>query len=58
LWETADGAQWNGEGLEPDEVIHGKGDDFAAASADQLQQVLDHLEQLWGSGEAVEPRAA
>jgi len=42
-WETEVGQTWNGDGVAPDEVIEGKGDDPVAAGADQLHQVLDRL---------------
>ncbi len=42
-WETEVGQTWNGDGVAPDEVIEGKGDDPVAAGADQLHQVLERL---------------
>jgi carboxyl-terminal processing protease len=45
VWETASGARWNGEGIQPDQVIHGRGANLAAVSADQLNQALQWLEQ-------------
>ena len=42
-WETEVGETWNGDGLEPDEVVEGRGDDPLSASADQLHQVLERL---------------
>jgi carboxyl-terminal processing protease len=50
-WETAGGGRWNGEGVEPDEVIHGKGADYEARLADQLEQALEFLERQWASTE-------
>lgn len=44
-WETAGGGRWNGEGVEPDEVIRGKGADYEARLADQLEQALEFLER-------------
>jgi len=43
-WETDGGGIWHGDGVEPDEVIHGKGDDYEARFADQLEQALDFVE--------------
>jgi carboxyl-terminal processing protease len=45
LWETAGGGRWNSDGVQPDEVIHGKGSEFAERLADQLRQALDVLEK-------------
>jgi len=45
LWETASGKRWNGDGVKPDEVVRGRGDDYAAAAADQLRQALDSLDR-------------
>ena len=42
-WETEVGQTWNGDGVAPDEVIEGKGDDPVSAGADQLRQVLERL---------------
>jgi carboxyl-terminal processing protease len=44
IWETADGRRWNVEGVEPDKVVRGDGDDLQAALADQLNQVLEQLD--------------
>lgn len=43
LWETGSGAAWNADGVQPDEVVRGRGDDYAAMIADQLEKVLDLL---------------
>jgi carboxyl-terminal processing protease len=43
LWETVGGGRWNGDGVEPDEVIRGKGGDYEARQADQLNRALDFL---------------
>ena len=45
LWETVSGARWNGHGIEPDEVIHGKGTDYEKRFADQLDKALDFVER-------------
>lgn len=46
LWETGDGASWNSDGVVPDEEVEGHGDDYAAASADQLERALDVVERV------------
>ena len=43
LWETGGGARWNGDGVAPDEVIRGRGADYAARLADQLERALTFL---------------
>lgn len=43
LWETASGASWHDRGIQPDEVIQGKGDDPQRAAEDQLNRALDFL---------------
>ena len=43
LWETASGQGWNREGIEPDELIRGRGEDYDAMSADQLRRALDWM---------------
>ena len=58
LWETASGSRWNDEGVQPDELVHGRGDDYAAMSADQLSKVLDHLEQRSATTEPATEREA
>jgi len=45
IWETADGRRWNRDGVEPDQVVRGDGDDLDAVLADQLKQVLNQLEE-------------
>jgi carboxyl-terminal processing protease len=45
LWETGAGRGWNSEGVQPDEVVRGTGDDWAAVSADQLHRVLERIEE-------------
>jgi carboxyl-terminal processing protease len=45
LWETASGKRWNGDGVQPDEIVRGRGDDYTAAAADQLQRALEVLER-------------
>lgn len=44
LWETESGDQWNSDGITPDNVIRGQGDDLAAMSVDQLEEALNFLE--------------
>jgi len=44
LWETDSGDRWNSDGITPDNVIRGEGDDHAAASLDQLEEALNFLE--------------
>jgi carboxyl-terminal processing protease len=44
VWETVDGRRWNGDGVEPDQVVRGDGDDFESALADQLNRVLEKVE--------------
>ena len=56
LWETASGARWNGDGVEPDEVIRGSGNDYEARQVDQCEQALEFLERQHVSSEA-EPEA-
>jgi carboxyl-terminal processing protease len=41
LWETASGAGWNGDGIDPDREVSGEGREIADAEADQLKQVLE-----------------
>ncbi len=55
-WETASGRRWNGDGVQPDELVHGEGSNYAAISADQLKRVLDLLERR--SHPDVAPKAA
>jgi len=45
IWETASGDRWHGEGVEPDEVIRGKGDDYRTRLASQLEQALEYVER-------------
>ena len=42
-WETEVGETWNGDGIVPDEVVEGEGDDPRSAGADQLRQTLERL---------------
>jgi carboxyl-terminal processing protease len=44
VWETASGERWNVDGVEPDEVVSGDGDDIGEALADQLEKVLGLLD--------------
>ena len=55
LWSAAGAESWHGDGLEPDETVRGKGDDYAEVAADQLEQVLARLR---GETEAPEETAA
>jgi len=43
-WETSGGRTWNADGVQPDEVVEGEGEGWAAARADQLRRVLEALE--------------
>jgi len=45
VWETAAGARWNGDGVEPDETIHGRGTEYAERHQDQLDQALEFIEK-------------
>jgi len=54
IWETSSGASWNADGIEPDRVVRGRGSEFAAASADQLERVLELLRER----DKVEAKAA
>jgi carboxyl-terminal processing protease len=45
VWETASGERWNIEGVKPDEVISGEGEDIGEVLADQLDKVLSILEE-------------
>lgn len=56
-WETASGRHWNGDGVQPDELVHGEGSDYSAISADQLKRVLDLLERR-AHPEVASPKAA
>lgn len=57
VWETASGESWNGDGIQPDTVIHGKGEDYRSIAQDQLSRALDHL-QREQSNAAAERKAA
>jgi carboxyl-terminal processing protease len=50
-WETAGGGSWNGKGVEPDEVIRGRGADYEARQDDQLEQALEFLQRQLASDE-------
>jgi carboxyl-terminal processing protease len=43
VWETASSERWNGEGVQPDRVVAGEGDDYDEMQADQLKKVLGML---------------
>jgi carboxyl-terminal processing protease len=45
VWETAAGARWNGDGVEPDETIHGRGTEYAERHQDQFDQALEFVEK-------------
>jgi carboxyl-terminal processing protease len=44
VWETVSGERWNIDGVKPDQVVNGEGEDFGAALADQLERVLAILD--------------
>lgn len=44
LWETATGESWNEEGLTPDEVVRGEGEDLAEVASNQLDRVLEMIQ--------------
>jgi carboxyl-terminal processing protease len=54
LWETASGEGWNDDGLTPDQVVEGDGEDFAEVEASQLERVLDILTGKEEEAEAAE----
>ena len=54
-WTTTPGGPWNGEGLKPDEVIEGKGDDYESRFKDQLERAVAFLA---AKSEAPERKAA
>jgi carboxyl-terminal processing protease len=56
LWETASGSRWNDDGVQPDFVIRGDGEDYSARAEDQLRRVLDWLEKQ--DAPAAAPREA
>lgn len=43
-WETASGKRWNGDGVTPDAVIHGQGEDYQVRTDDQFRRALDWFE--------------
>jgi carboxyl-terminal processing protease len=45
VWETASGERWNVEGVKPDEVVGGEGEDIGTVLEDQLNKVLGILDQ-------------
>jgi carboxyl-terminal processing protease len=51
MWETAGGETWNGDGVEPDEVVEGKGAVYAEVAADQLSKVIEKVEKSVAAGE-------
>jgi carboxyl-terminal processing protease len=57
LWETPSGDRWNGEGIEPDEMIRGNGADYEDRFSDQLGKALDFVEK-GESGAGTEREAA
>jgi carboxyl-terminal processing protease len=50
VWETASSKRWNLNGVQPDRVVEGNGEDYGEAQADQLKKVLGLL--LEGDGQA------
>jgi len=44
VWETVSGERWNIDGVQPDQIVNGEGEDFSAALADQLERVLGMLD--------------
>jgi carboxyl-terminal processing protease len=44
VWETVSGERWNIDGVKPDQVVNGEGEDYSAALADQLERVLAILD--------------
>ncbi len=52
LWETAAGQSWHAEGLEPDQVVDGDGEDYAAIAGSQLERVLGLLAQAEAEADA------
>lgn len=45
LWETAGGDGWNGQGVEPDQVIRIEGRDFDEVHAEQLARALEAFDR-------------
>jgi len=45
VWETELGKSWNVDGIQPDEVVRGDGENYAEVSASQLSRVIELLEQ-------------
>lgn len=59
LWETQTGVAWNGDGVQPDEVVRGRGVDYAGMVEDQLKNALDLIERRAGEkGAAPQEREA
>ncbi len=56
-WETGGGQTWNGEGIDPDHAIRGRGMDYPSVAADQLRRAIEFLEQQRASA-ATEREAA
>jgi carboxyl-terminal processing protease len=48
VWETASGDRWNVEGVQPDEVVGGEGEDVGEVLDDQLNKVLGLLDHPAG----------
>jgi len=55
LWEADGGKRWNGDGVEPDEVVEGQGDAYADVVRDQLDRVLERVHSA--HQEALRPAA-
>ncbi len=56
-WETGGGETWNGDGIDPDHAIRGRGMDYPAVAADQLRRAIEFLEEQRASA-ATEREAA
>jgi carboxyl-terminal processing protease len=46
LWEGSSGESWNGEGIEPDQLLRGEGETFEEISADQLDRAVEAVLSL------------
>jgi len=43
LWSVDDHGSWNTDGVQPDEQVHGEGEDYAEVARDQLSRVIDRI---------------
>jgi carboxyl-terminal processing protease len=50
LWSVEEHGSWNAEGVQPDELVHGEGEDYSEVAHDQLGRVIDLIR-----GEEAEP---